>query len=463
METVKNQIIFETENLTDVEAAKRLAAIQIVVDESRLVTDNRHVFRLTPDRLILNQEAKIQFEQIGDLILSSFQATRQVFLRAKRGDFAGDLNRFIVSALEAGITKAHRRTLESTNNQLPLFFRADCVLAKTANGLAVKTTEIEGERSIAFGFASLIDQLNTAINATSNDPLFSGVGVGEGINRAIRQSQFDGSRIGLILGADQQFYLPEQQLFVDTLFNQGLPVELVQEEDLAIPVGNTCCIKLSDGQTTNTAVSLPIFNPQKSNKIYEPERLRLGFVKNEFNFLLPPFKFFGTKSPMALMRQPMIRELFIEEGVNGNFIDAFIPPTRIIAGQISEVERLLLEMGVQTEPPTFLKAVGMTAGRGMALPDDKEGINDILRIAAKGKPFEYITQQFLTTAAPPFRILDQKTGNLVIEPQFMRLAAFFVNIEGQATLLGVEGTGLPDPFVHGNPNCIFFPVVFKED
>ncbi|MBI4036597.1 hypothetical protein HY386_01840 [Candidatus Daviesbacteria bacterium] len=462
METIENKITISTENLDDQEADKRITAIRGVVHQSGLVTDSRHDFRLTPDRLVLNSEARNQFEQIGELILSSFSATRRVFLRAKRSEFPEDLNRFVIRALEAGMSNANKKTLSVEIDQLPLFFRADCILAQDGGELAIKATEIEGERSIAFGFASFIDQINTAVNQVSIDQRLGGLGVASGIKQAVEESNFQGKGIALILAEDQLFYLPEQALFVNELRSLGIPVELVRENDFEMKPGNPPMVILPSGEAANVAVSLPKFNPQKSGQQFSQERLRMDFIRGAFDFLLPPFKFFGTKSSMALMHQPIIRDIFFEEGMNAKLVDKLIPPTKAIAGQISEVERLLLEMGIQTDPPTLLKAVGMTAGRGMAMPNDREGIREILRIA-KGSPFDFITQQFLETVAPEFRIFDSQSGELRKEFQFMRLAAFFANINGCSTLLGVEGTGLPNPFVHGNPNCIFFPVVFKEE
>lgn len=461
MVEIKDKVTFEIENISDLEAEKRLAALSEVIDQSRLMSDLRHRFRLSPDRLVLSLEAKRQFAQVGDLILSSFSATRKVFLRAKNREFPDDLNRFIVRALEAGMSNANKKTLSEDIDQLPLFFRADCCLAKVGDELSVKVTEMEGERSIAFGFASLIDQINMEINTISSLGLQGGAGITSGIKEALKFSRFNGKRIGLILGEDQLFYLPEQELFIRELVKLGIPIELVRENDFEMKAGNPAVIVLPSGEEADTAVSLPKFNPQKSGQRFGQERLRLDFLRGAFNFLLPPFKFFGTKSPMALMSQPIIRDFFINEGMDEKLINDFIPPSRIIAGQISEVERLLLEMGIQTEPPTLLKAVGMTAGRGMAMPNDREAIEDLLRIA-KASPFNFITQQFLETVTPEFRILDSRTGELQSELQFMRLAAFFANIDGKSVLLGVEGTGLSNPFVHGNPNCIFFPVVFKE-
>lgn len=460
MEKVQ-EVTFELENFTDQEADQRLSAITDVVKESGVAVDSRHNFRLTPDRLVLSMAARLQFDQIGELILSSFAATRGIFRRARNKEFPDDINRFVTRSLEAGITKAHRNTLGIESDQQPLFFRADCVLSKTEDGLSVKVTEIEGERSIAFGFATFIDRVNTAINESGGDSLFGGMGIVPGIKDAIEKSTFNSRLIASILGEDQLFYLPEQQLFIDELARSGIPVKLLRERDLEADGGQDLQLIFPSGERTDAAICLPIFNSQKSGKHTQAEVMRLSFAQGRLDFVLPPFKFFGTKSSMGLMHQPIIRDLFIEEGLREEFIDSLVPPTRIIAGQISEIERLLLEMGIQTDPPTLLKAVGMTAGRGMAMPNDREAINEILRIS-KDKPFEFITQQFLETAAPEFRILDQSTGELRREAQFMRLAAFFHNVSGQSKLLGVEGTGLPDPFVHGNPNCIFFPVVFKD-
>lgn len=458
----KETIQIIDESLTDEQRSLRLKIVQDEFYSSGLFTNVNHRHRLTPDRLVLNRTAYNQFSEIGELILSQFKSLERIYSSARGNEFPGDINRYLLRALDAGVRKPDRKISGQRLGDLPAFFRADCILAEEGDGnLGLKLTEIEGERSIGFGFASLDYRVNRAINELEGSNRVGGIGIEGGIALALGDKLPDRLLV-IIIGEDQQFYYPEQSLLANGLRSQGMKVTLLTESKVEVSKGSDVKLICPDGEEVDSAVCLPIFNPEKSGKHTELELLRSGYINGSFDFALPPKKIFGTKTSLALLRQPFIRELFISEGVDPSLIESYIPNTRIIAGQISEVERLTLEMGLQTTPPTLLKAVGMSAGRGMAMPDDPEAIAHILSKVAPKSPFEYITQDFLEGTQVNFSVYEDESGEMKTRSQHMRLAACFANIGGKAILMGVAGTGLSQSFVHGSPECIQFPVVFKD-
>lgn len=216
------------------------------------------------------------------------------------------------------------------------------------------------------------------------------------------------------------------------------------------------------GTRTKFLMCLPVFNNQKSGKTIETTDLFYMSLDGTLKFIQPPKKFFGTKVGMALLSVPFLERYFLKNGMNPRTIQENLPKSTLIIGSCFETERLMLENGEEPNPQIMVKAVGMSAARGMALPTDTEGTMDLLR-HARQKPFEFMTQEFIDTEEIEFDIFDDKSGKFIREPQFMRLTAYYMRGKEGAVLTEVEGTGIRDRLVHGNFRCIFFPVAFKVD
>lgn len=440
-----------------------LERVREVVANSGLQRREQQKFRLTPDRLELDMDCLRQFEAIGEFCIAYFKTLDALLRKAINGEFPSDMNNYVKEALGRSVARGNRR-LQQEIAGFPLMFRTDCVLARDFGGRRrIFVTEIEGERPIGLGFEQLANQMSEVINQTGGGDVVCPIGGVEGLKLVLEENKgrFGEEPLAVILSEDQLFYLEEQSFFAKVAQAAGIPIELVRERDLNVNQSEGLLLP-SLGVRTHLLMCLPILNPQKSNKVNEGRELFFGSLNGRFEFIQPPRKMFGTKAGMALLFIPYLERFFAENGINFDTVRDNVPKSKIISGNCFETERLMLESGEQPNPPVMVKAIGMSAARGMALPDDKEGTQSLLR-QAKSKQFEFMTQEFVDTEEVEFNIFDEASGKFVREPQFMRLTAYFINLNGKAILTEVEGTGLANRLVHGNSRCIFFPVAFRKD
>lgn len=182
-----------------------LEKIRQAVDASGLQSDERHKFRLTPDRLELDMDCLRQFQAIGDFCVVYFRTLDEVYQKAVKGEFPPSANAFVRDALERSVTKGQRQFQQKLEGQQPLMFRTDCVLARDSEGRRrVYVTEIEGERPIGLGFEELANKMSQIVG---NECVYQPMGGVNGLKLILEENreQFGNQPLAVILGEDQLF------------------------------------------------------------------------------------------------------------------------------------------------------------------------------------------------------------------------------------------------------------------
>ena len=437
--------------------------IRELPESTSLQVDPRHEFRQKIDPLKLRKIERQEFREIGEVSYLMLGVTARLYgeLLANKSLFPKEGRDYFRQALEASLTRRQKRLQRVNPNESPRFFRVDCLLVRKEDGsFGAVTNEIEGGKPIGLGFGVFTQTVRQEIYRDS----------GPGLIEAMAASLYDFNGkepIVHILAEDQLFYLPEQELFCQKMREMGTPIFLVREKDLQLRDSR---VLFSKEDSTNKIFSLPLFNPLKSGKGSEEELLTYLYERGNIKVFIPPNGFLGTKAVYGLVHHPFFRVLYEDAlrraGMEEAIIDKYFPHSCLITGSSFEKERLLLEMGVMSNPPVMIKAVGLSATRGLAFPSEQLEMERLLGVARE-KPFEYLIQEFKPQVAHDVKI--SAGDGIQEENQFFRLAAFYVVLNGRAELAEVVGTGLGAPLasierpaVHGNLACTMFPVTFDN-
>lgn len=407
-----------------------------LVRNSKLVTDERHSFRITPDCLRIPKETIMEMAKSGKEIVDFFHGINDLLTLGGLRIIPSSIKSVINEALIDPLSKEERNTCQA-DRSIPRLFRVDAMV--DTNG-RILFAEIEGDKKHGFGFASLTKAMAVSTNQESRDDSQFLPGIVPSLAKLL--DEITGTS-GILVGDFESFYIPEQQFLSEQLNDLGARVEFMLSEDITITEEREVV-----NCRTNHPISALIDIPNLQDRDKEA-RLKELWRQGKLICLIPPKPVFGLKSCLALLFEPETK-IFFEHGSLGcKTLTNHLPETR------------LFRLDQSFDPAKFvLKRVRSSGARGVAITDTGSG--ETLWTKAKKDSKGFIVQAKVEQQQFPVLFKENlDSSEIKQEDQFLRLAAFFGIINGKVKLLDISGTMRSVPDVHGKPDAVLLPIGVK--
>lgn len=418
----------------------------------------KYAFRLSPDQLELSSDEKAELEELNALIYGEngvLKGAVRLFAKTRQQQFASrrEFSK-IGTTLKIGLPKNERGIQDTYPLDVPAIVRLDLARTNGSASTRFKIMELEGDKTHAFGYSTLIDMMMDPTIPSINRPM----GIIESLRRATTNRGIQDSNLALLIGSSESFYEQELEVFAQLARKQGLNIYSIPERDLAVtPKGIPV-----NGTVTNELVNLPILTPDgRYGTTVDAQSLLDLYAEARVACLIPPKRFLGSKGLIGLIsngdQDPAIEgvlvDTFSQETLDG--IRKYLPRTYIINKKNQQVVRDELAKN----PNRWVIKKTMSSGmRGVGLPTFADR-QRLLLDEACANPFNFVIQEIIDQQTQEFNYAE--SGNYDIlnrAPMFMRIELFASEV-GIATVL-VTARETPD--VHGAKDAIQIPAVFES-
>ncbi len=437
---------------------------QATADQERLLVSlglwatpdlrGKYSFRLSSEVLALSKAEQTELNTISDLIYSRggfFDGAIRLFNQALNG------NRAIYDILAAGLDKQELDLIDPVSLTPPFISRAD--LMRTADQKQLfQIAEIEGDKTHAFGYASILDLLRNQTMDRDDTP-----GIIAVLKAEIERFNLPAAKpIVLAVGNGEKFYIGELSVFAKLANEASINLIVLPEDDLEVDqygIGPR-----STPTRTDTVIRIPdlFFTPVDSS-IKQRSALSLKLLRLHKQGLIrsfiPPGRFLVSKNLLALISNPQGDRL-IESALNSCFdsgvirgLRKFIPITLVIN---QETRDLAMSLLTRESDNWVIKQAISSGMKGVNL--GRERRSEFIKRALTF-PNQFVIQKKVRQLTKRFTFTEADDPRTIKEAEmYMRISPFFTK-DGIATI-GV--TARETPAVHGAKDAIQIPVVFER-
>lgn len=427
---------------------------------------DKFAFRLSPDSLELTRAQKDELEEINELIFGQggfMQGALALFDKTFDPRFTSNPSGGKVArTLSLGTPKCEKEILQTFRSQVPALVRLDLALTGAGN-TSFKILEVEGDKTHAFGYATMTDMF------AGESALKSGQlpGLIEVFRQILKKNMVPKEKsVALIVGRSEMFYEQELGIFANLAQASGVNIIMLPERDVQVTDKG---ISPKDGSfphvknnfITDTLVNLPILTPagERGTGIGAELLLRL-FAEAKISCLIPPKRFLGSKGLLALVSngdndkglETVLEECFDSQKITR--LREFIPQTFVI----SKKSRPFASAELDDDPGRWVIKKSVSSGmKGVALPEGNRQ-RSMLGEAIQN-PYNFVMQKKVDQETREFRFSEPDNLNQIKKARmFMRISPFCTP-NGIAT---ISVTCRETPDVHGSRDSIQIPVIFKD-
>lgn len=329
--------------------------------------------------------------------------------------------------LNTGVPKRYEQLMLHRPGRVPVVCKVD--LMEDPDG-HYWIAEIDGHNKHGLGYSTLAAQIRSVIAPDRQ----TYPGVAKTIAKDMKRRRK--SRLVLLYGDQERFYLPEFGVLQNELAGHGIELIVVSEIDF-------------DHTTAAQECDLFVDLPFLFRRTELHDQLSQAYLANEIDFLIPPKPFLGSKGVLALLRNDgddENLEAILRSQISTQSLEVmrqFIPPTFLVSKHRPRAHWNRTING----HPFVLKEVVASGMKGTYFSDSPEF--DPMLVRACGSYYRCVLQREVTNRSLPFESFDCH-GQSVPGEWFMRVNVHF----GVRCVADVVVTARQDREVHGAPDCL---------
>jgi hypothetical protein len=404
--------------------------LQNVITESGIwngARRNSHSFLLSPSVYSISKTQSEKVTTLGQVLYECMTGLSQMAIIAydKQANYRGAWPQ-IRKVFSTGVPVRYHELQGMNLRDLPKLLKLDLMVDENGD---FKIAEIDGHNKHGLGYSTLGKRLREAVMPEAK--AYPGV-----VSCLANEIRRIGHESITFLYADQErFYIPEFEIAVDELKQNGIHASLVSEMDVS-----------DKDELQGLFLDLP-FMYHNDNLT---DRLVTGYKNGSVSFVLPPKPFLGAKGVLALLRNDAndphlesILRAFIRTS-SLDFVRAWLPETHLV-GKLGISEKRVLEMA---KIKRYVLKESISSGMKGTVFSDSSDFETTLR-EASATSLNWILQEEVRNQSQKFS--HYENGNVCSgEDWYMRVTVQYIN----RALGDVIVTARRDKAVHGAKDCI---------
>lgn len=413
------------------------SVIEGILEESGLWRGDRqrtHSYILSPDLYEVNAEQFAQIEQLGLALRDCLSGLGRIVATALNPKLASNRTwQMVGRAFCTGVPGVYRDIQIKEPGAIPLLCKVDLMQASDGR---YYIAEIDGHNKHGLGYMALHAKIAKSLRPQAKT-LPGVVAVISNYLRSVGEN-----KLCFLYAHKERFYLPEFEILRDSLEQEGIELEIVDEVDvncsgkaLSVRGGLIGC---------RFFVDLPFMDKR-------PDLARVMadlYLSGEINFLLPPKPFLSSKAALAFLRNEQSNddlESILTSQIPRESLEVirrFIPPTYLVGKDFRD------NAWQQLSQKGFVLKETISSGmKGTLFVDDARFEQALAQ--AFNSTYRFVLQREVTNESMRFRYFESN-GEVSEDTWFSRIIVQFAGRQ----VADIELTARKDKRVHGAPDCL---------